>query len=56
MLSGCGEGWTEPPEEDTGGDIILSGSKWNGKVSTTLILHPDGTVETDLNGEKGDGT
>lgn len=56
LLSGCKEGWTPPPEEEATGDITLSGSKWNGKVAVTMVLHPDGTVDTDLNGEKDTGT
>ncbi|MBQ4427254.1 MAG: hypothetical protein II881_05830 [Oscillospiraceae bacterium] len=54
-LCACGEGWVEPVEEDTG-DIILSGSKWNGKVAITITLHPDGTLTSDANGTVTEGT
>lgn len=56
LLSGCTEGWTPPPEDGGNGDITLSGSMYNGKAVCTVILHPDGTVECDANGEKSDGT
>lgn len=56
LLSGCKEGWTEPEEDVGNGDITLSGSMYSGKAVVTVILHPDGTVECDANGEKSDGT
>lgn len=57
LLSGCADGWTEPVEPDEGGgDITLSGSMYNGKAVVTVVLHPDGTVDCDANGEKSDGT
>lgn len=56
MLSGCTDGWTPPPEEEATGDITLSGSKWNGKVAVTMVLHPDGTIDLEMNGEKSQGS
>ncbi len=57
LLSGCKEGWTEPVDSDEGGgDITLSGSMYNGKAVVTVVLHPDGTVDCDANGEKSEGT
>ena len=56
LLSGCKEGWTEPEEDVGNGDITLSGSMYSGKAVVTVILHPDGTVDCDANGEKSDGT
>lgn len=37
-------------------DITLSGSMYNGKAVVTVVLHPDGTVDCDANGEKSGGT
>lgn len=57
LLSGCKEGWTEPVDpDDAGGDITLSGSMYNGKAVVTVVLHPDGTVDCDANGDKTEGT
>ncbi len=56
LLSGCKEGWTEPEEDVGNGDITLSGSMYSGKAVVTVILHPDGTVDCDANGEKSEGT
>ena len=37
-------------------DITLSGSMYNGKAVVTVVLHPDGTVDCDANGDKTEGT
>lgn len=56
LLSSCADGWTPPPEEEDTGDITLSGQMYSGKVAVTIILHPDGTLDCDANGEKTEGT
>lgn len=56
MVSGKTDGWIEPPEEAATSDIMLSGTKFNGKVVVTITLHPDGTGEHEGNGEKSDCT
>ena len=39
ILAGKTDGWIEPPEEEATGDIILSGTKYNGKVVVNITLH-----------------
>ena len=56
LISGRTDGWIEPPEEEATGDIILSGTKYNGKVVVNITLHPDGTLEHEGNGTVTEGT
>ena len=63
LLAGRSDGWVEPVEE-INNDIILSGTKYSGKVVIKITLHPDGTGEHEGNGDvvpatweqNGDGT
>ena len=62
VFTGHTDGWIEPPEDEVTGDIILSGTKYSGKVVIKVTLHPDGTGEHEGNGtvvpatwEKGEG-
>lgn len=63
VFTGHTDGWIEPPEDEVTGDIILSGTKYSGKVVIKVTLHPDGTGEHEGNGtvvpatwEKGKAT
>lgn len=50
LLAGRSDGWVEPVEE-INNDIILSGTKYSGKVVIKITLHPDGTGEHEGNGD-----
>ena len=50
-FTGRSGGWIEPPEEEATGDIILSGTKYSGKVVIKVTLKPDGTGEHEGNGD-----
>ena len=56
LITGHSDGWIEPPEEEATGDIILAGTKYNGKVVVNITLHPDGTLEHEGNGTVTEGT
>lgn len=56
LFAGHTEGWTEPPEDTSTGDIILSGQKYSGKVVVKITLHSDGTLEHEGNGTITEGT
>lgn len=50
-FTGRTDGWVEPAEEEATGDIILSGSKYSGKVVIKVTLRLDGTGEHEGNGD-----
>ena len=56
LLAGKTDGWIEAADEGSTTDIVLSGTKFNGKVVVNITLHPDGTLEHDGNGMKTEGT
>ena len=51
LITGKTDGWVQPPEEEATGDIILSGTKYSGKVVIKVTLRPDGTGEHEGNGD-----
>ena len=55
LLAGRSDGWVEPVEE-INNDIILSGTKYSGKVVIKITLHPDGTGEHEGNGDVSPAT
>ena len=55
LLAGRSDGWVEPVEE-INNDIILSGTKYSGKVVVKITLHPDGTGEHEGNDDKTPAT
>ena len=55
LLAGRSDGWVEPVEE-INNDIILSGTKYSGKVVVKITLHPDGTGEHEGNGDVSPAT
>ena len=55
LLAGRSDGWVEPVEE-INNDIILSGTKYSGKVVVKITLHPDGTGEHEGNGDESPAT
>ena len=56
LLAGRSDGWIEPPEEGPSSDIVLAGTKFNGKVVVNITIHPDGTLEHEGNGTVTEGT
>lgn len=56
LLAGKSDGWTEVTDEGESSDIVLSGTKFNGKVVVNITIHPDGTLEHEGNGVKTEGT
>jgi len=56
LLAGKTDGWIEVADEGATTDIVLSGTKFNGKVVVNITLRPDGTLEHEGNGVKTEGT
>ncbi len=56
LLVGKSDGWTEVADDGANTDIVLSGTKFNGKVVVNITIHPDGTLEHEGNGIKTEGT